>query len=211
MPAGLPGTAAATNTGGNPAAGNFVLMSPLSGPKGSPKDTDNAGNASTGALSTGIGYGSPPVINVLTNSDNANTPAKAIRREGWEDDVIVGAKYSYTPASIAVGDMTMIGGGRSQLVNGTGPNGNGTPAGTQVSVPQPYTAGTLLLGAGQGGNRDAGAGPAFTGFTTKPVTATGTVANGAAVEAGWVNRSGVTIATTDSVLGSASAASAAPA
>lgn len=210
MPAGLPGSTSTANTTGNPAAGNLVMFSPLGGPKGSPFDTDNAGNASTGALSTGIGFGSPPVINVLSE-DDANTPAKAIRREGWEDDVIVGDKYSYTPASIALGCMTLIGGGRSSLVNGTGPNGNGTPAGTQVSVPQPYTAGTKLLGAGQGGSRDAGAGPAFTGFEKKPVTAVGAVANGAVVETGWVNRSGVSLVATDSVLGSASAASSAPA
>ena len=51
----------ASNMGGTGAApantGKFVIMDPMSGPKGSPKDKDQAGNYSTGALSTGIGYG----------------------------------------------------------------------------------------------------------------------------------------------------------
>jgi hypothetical protein len=61
--------------------------------------------------------------------------------------------------------------------------------------------------AGQGGARDAGAGPAFQGFRTKTVTATGTVANAGVVETGFVNRSGVSITTGQSVFGSAVAAS----
>jgi hypothetical protein len=65
--------------------------------------------------------------------------------------------------------------------------------------------------AGNVGSRDAGAGPAYTGFSTKMVTATGAVANGAAVEAGFTNRSGVALVTGQSVFGSSTAASAVPA
>jgi hypothetical protein len=91
-----------------------------------------------------------------------------------------------------------IGGGKSVITNG-------------LSVPTPYTAGISILEAGNGGSRDAGAGPAFTGFQMKMVTATGTVANAGVVETGWVNRSGVTITTGQSIFGSDVAASAAPA
>jgi hypothetical protein len=43
------------------------------------------------------------------------------------------------------------------------------------------------------------------------VTATGAVANGAAIEAGWINRSGVAMVADQSAFGSSNAASAAPA
>ena len=78
-----------------------------------------------------------------------------------------------------------------------------------AGAPNPYTAGFGIGGAGQGGSRDGGAGPAFTGFLNKTVTAVATVANGAVVETGWVNRSGVSITSGQSVFGSAVAASAA--
>ena len=71
MPAGLPGSTSAQNLA-NPSAGQAVLFDLLSGPKGSPFDRDvqvpylgspggagfpASGNASTGALSNGIGFG----------------------------------------------------------------------------------------------------------------------------------------------------------
>ena len=55
MPAVNMGTS--TTVPANPATGKFVMMDPLSGPKGSPKDKDQSGNYSTGALCTGIGCG----------------------------------------------------------------------------------------------------------------------------------------------------------
>lgn len=197
MPAALPGSTAAANGTGNPAAGNMVLFSSFSGPKGSPLDKDAAGNASTGALSTGIGFGSPPVIGQLAGLTNA----QSIRQAGFDDDETIGVSL---PSGAAAADSTLvaIGGGRSVIAGGL-------PGG--LSTPSPYTAGFGILGAGQGGSRDAGAGPAFTGFEKKMVTATAGVANGAAVETGWVNRSGVALVANQSVFGSAVAASAAPA
>jgi hypothetical protein len=77
--------------------------------------------------------------------------------------------------------------------------------------PNPYTAGFGIGAAGNGGSRDAGAGPAFTGFPAKMVTATGAVATGAAIEAGFLNRTGVALVTGQSAFGSSNTASAAPA
>lgn len=176
MPAALPGTAAATNTGGNPSAGNLVLMSPFSGPKGSPKDTDAAGNASTGGLSTGIGFGSPPVI--------GPTAPASIVAAGFNDDYVPGVTKPDGNAS-ANSTLVAIGGGKSDA----------------TGAPVPYTAGFALVAAGQGASRDGGAGPAYTGFPLKMVTASGSVANGAAVETGFANRSGAAIASGQSVFG----------
>jgi hypothetical protein len=185
MPAGLPGATAAENAA-NPSAGNKVLFSSFSGPKGSPLDKDSQGNASTGALSTGIGFGSPPVI--------GPTAPASISAAGFMDDSVPGVTL---PSGAAATDSTLvaIGGGKSNA----------------AGQPTPYTAGFGILGGGQGGSRDAGAGPNFTGFQMKMVTATAPVANGAAVEAGFINRSGVALVSGQSVFGSASAASAAPA
>lgn len=184
MPAGLPGDTAVINTTGNPSAGNRVMFDLLSGPKGSPFDKDTSGNASTGALSTGIGFGSPPIIGL--------TAPASILAAGFSDDYTIGVTK---PDNTSATDSTLmyIGGGKS----------------TPLGVPAPYTAGFGVGGGGQGGNRDAGAGPAFTGFLEKMVTATGSTANGVAVEAGWINRSGQTLATGQSVFGSSNAASAA--
>jgi hypothetical protein len=197
MPAALPGSTAAANNTGNPAAGNMVLFSSFSGPKGSPLDKDAAGNASTGALSTGIGFGSPPVVGQLAGLTNA----QSIRQAGFDDDETIGLSL---PSGASATDSTLvaIGGGRSVIAGGL-------PGG--LSSPSPYTAGFAILGAGNGGSRDAGAGPAFTGFEKKMVTASAGVANGAAVETGWINRSGVALVANQSVFGSATAASSAPA
>jgi hypothetical protein len=198
MPAGLPGSTSVENLA-NPSAGRFVIYDLLSGPKGSPKDRDvqvpylgnpggsgfaASGNASTGALSTGIGFGSPPVIPPIA--------ALMIPSAGFTDDYIPGVtKPDGTLATVST--LMYIGGGRS------------LPDGTS----SPYTAGFGIGGAGNGASRDAGAGPAFTGFTMKLVTAAAPVAAGAVVEAGWTNRAGYGIGTNDSVFGSAVTASAA--
>lgn len=189
MPAALPGATKAENLA-NPSAGRCVMMSSFSGPKGSPFDKDNSGNASTGALMTGIGFGSPPIFGI--------TAPQSIKDRGFNDDYIPGISL---PSGSAATDsrLTAIGGGKCTAnVNGDAPE-------------VPYTAGFGLLKAGQGGSRDAGVGPAFTGFECKTVTAVATVANGAVVEAGFVNRSGQSITVGQSVFGSATAASAAPA
>ena len=184
MPAGLPGDTVAINTTGNPNAGRMVLMDPLSGPKGSPFDKDNAGNASTGGLNTGIGFGSPPIIGL--------TAPASILLSGFTDDYTPGLTK---PDGVAATNSTYmyIGGGKSDA--------NG------LSVP--YTAGFAIAAAGNGGSRDGGAGPAYTGFAIKMTTAAGAVATAGVIETGFVNRSGVALTTGQSTFGSASAQQAA--
>lgn len=184
MPASLPGETAVINTTGNPSAGRVVLYDLLSGPKGSPFDKDNTGRASTGGLSTGIGFGSPPII--------GPTAPASIVAAGFQDD--------YTPGQTkVVGGATTnstymyIGGGRSAA----------------GGAPVPYTAGYGIGAAGNGATRDAGAGPAFTGRVLKTVTAAGAVAVDAVIETGFLNRSGQALTTGQSTFGIASAASAA--
>ncbi len=199
MPAGLPGATSTQNLA-NPSTGNFVGFDLLSGPKGSPKDRDvdvpylgnpggsgfaASGNASTGGLSTGIGFGSPPIIGL--------TAPASIVAAGFNDDYTPGITKPDGTAS-ADSSIMYIGGGKS-LATG---------------VSSPYTAGWGIGYAGQGGSRDAGAGPAYTGFVGKIVTAAGAVAIGAVVETGYTNRSGVALTTGQSVLGSFGTASAAP-
>jgi hypothetical protein len=149
-------------------------------------------NLSTGGMCTGIGFGcnAGTPINIAQKTTPA-TAAQALSNAGFTDDTGDGINASNSR-------FNYIGGGRSNIVGG-------------VSTPVPYTAGFVPGNAGNGGSRDAGAGPAFTCFVGKWVTATGSVANGAVVETGFVNRCGKTIVATDSVFGSASAAQAAPA
>ena len=180
----------------NPSTGVFVIMNPFSGPKGSPFDAKQIdptskllvaapNNFSTGALNTGIGFGSPPII--------GPTAPASIKAAGFNDDYTPGVTL---PGGTAATDarLTCIGGGKSTAtVDGVAPT-------------VPYNA-QPILAFGNGGSRDAGAGPAFTGFGLKTVTATATVANGAAVEAGFLNRSGVSITNGQSVFGSSNTAS----
>jgi len=199
----------------NPITGVYVLMDPFSGPKGSPFDakvyppsvnasTINAvkvadpTNFSTGGLSTGIGFGANHSINPVA-------PA-SISAAGFTDNYTPGVTFPDGVTLATDARHVAIGGGRSDLVNGTGANGNGTPPGTLVSVDNMYNA-QPLLGFGNGGSRDAGAGPAFTGFAEKMVTATGTVANGADIEVGFANRSGVSMTIGQSAFGSSATAS----
>ena len=185
MPASLPGDTAANNTGANPALGNQVVFDLLSGPKGSPLDKDSTGNASTGALSTGIGYGSALVI--------GPTAPASIKLAGYTDDYTPGAMKNDGTTATTDSTYVYIGGGKSNA----------------LGVSTPYTAGYGIGAAGNGGSRDAGAGPAYTGFPLKMVTAAGAVATAAVIETGFVNRSGVALTTGQSTFGSQSAASAA--
>jgi hypothetical protein len=201
MPAGLPGSTVAENNA-NPSAGAFVIFCPLSGPKGSPLSDGVTGRPrsihnSTGGLCNGIGLQPQPQIGPAGIPPN------------WVDDqipgtVTVGAAASGfgVANSLAKNDvhsaMMFIGGGRCVATE------NG------IAAPDPYTAGISLLGAGEGGNRDAGAGPAFTGFDMKMVTAAADIANGDVIETGWVNRSGAELPTGYSSHGSAVAATATP-
>lgn len=213
MPAALPGATNAENLA-NPSAGRAVIFDLLSGPTGSPFDVriideyvnqtpvyvNDAANQtpSTGALSTGIGFGSPPVI--------GPTAPQSIKDRGFTDNYVVGVTGP-DGVVFTTSDLMYIGGGKS--VNG------GAPAYANVDGEAgavPYVAGFGIGMAGNGGVRDAGAGPApFTGFHIKTVTATGTVANGADVETGYANRSGVSITTGQSVFGVSGTDSAIPA
>jgi hypothetical protein len=220
MPAALPGSTLAQNLA-NPSAGMSVSFNPFSGPKGSPFDYDvqNApanwpltyaqlttkpsqasGNASTGAMSTGIGYDSDVKLpGVDTATLGPSLAAARLGTSGFDDDdqpgISMPASTPTTPVNATDARLLAIGGGRSTANTVASP-----------SAPNPYAVQPILQ-AGNGGSRDAGAGPAFTGFGMKMVTATANVANGAAIEAGWVNRSGVTLATGQSQFGSSTAAS----
>jgi hypothetical protein len=185
MPAGLPGDTPANNLL-NPSAGATVNFDLLSGPKGSPFDNVVPSvHASTGALSTGIGFGCatkvPGIDTIPQNFTDNYTPGVT------------------KPDGTASADSTLmyLGGGRSD------PNSGG------AATPNPYTAGFGIGNGGNGGSRDAGTGPAFTGFLSKLVTASGTVANGADIETGFANRSGVSLKVGQSQFGSSNAASAA--
>lgn len=217
MPAALPQSPGTKNSllpadqyPANPSVGQAVIMDALSGPKGSPLDKDNGSatitlpgggtitwqaNCTTGGLSTGIGWGANLVIgpNLLYGTSTSIPPGV---NGGFTDDTGEGG-------SGVNSTIMYLGGGRS-ITTGAGVN----PAG--VAGTNPYTAGFLPTNAGNGGSRDGGAGPAFTGFLGKIVTATAGVANGAVVETGFVNRSGVALVSGQSTLGSASAAQAAP-
>ena len=212
MPAALPGSTDTQNRA-NPSAGSAILFDPLSGPKNAPLDARTiaswssgspvyAGdptNISTGALQTGIGFGSPPIFTGGAPGDGKQFP------DGNFTDNYIPGQSKPDATNAANSTIMYIGGGRDQIVDGTGPNGNGWPAGSKVSLPNPYpVAQVAVCMAGNGGSRDGGASP-FTGFATKTVTASGNVANGAVIETGWANRSGVGLTSGQSTFGSAAA------
>lgn len=219
MPASLPGSNDLDNAG-NPNEGRFVTFDPLSGPKGAPLDAlmsnytsggafvANPGGLSTGGLSTGIGISCQTIININDSADPATAPG-AIFEAGFTDNNTPGKQeLTYDaggpPPVVATDEfdstMMYIGGGRMEA------NPDIATQPERPFIPDPYTAGIAICGAGNGGSRDSGAN---TGFAMKMVTATGAVANGAAVEAGYVNRSGTALVTGDSVFGSAAVALAA--
>ena len=228
MPASLPGETLANNLA-NPSAGPFVIMDPLSGPKGSPFDVkkisgwtggtptyaNDAANQtpSTGALSTGIGIGANHVIGLTPDLPVTSPNIWAIFRAGFDDDMQPGQRQAYsappppgnTSSNTVDSTRMYIGGGR-MIVN---PNAATQPG--RPFTPSPYTAGVTIVGAGGGSSRDAGTGPAYTGFPIKMVTAAGAVAIGAAIEGTFINRSGVAMTTGQSAFGSNTAALAAPA
>ena len=208
MPASLPGSTDVQNAA-NPSLGTDVNFSPFSGPKGSPLDAKkyptnvampapstivaDPANCSTGALNTGIGMEANTKVPGMATVYNAAVPSSV---NGFSDDYIPG--QTLPNGTLATGAiLTAIGGGRSTANTVASP-----------SAPNPY-ASQPILNAGNGGSRDAGAGPAFTGFSLKVVTnPTGSViANGAVIETGWVNRMGVSLLGSQSAFGSSVAAS----
>jgi len=205
MPAGLPGATKAENKA-NPSAGTPVIFDLMSGPKGSPRDNDKDyppggnwqtgggvanDNASTGALSTGIGFGPNVGPQGTKEVQVTNGPTYS-----FTDDYIPG--ISRPDKTVVDSTIMYIGGGKtSAVVNGAAQN-------------VPYTAGYGIGAAGSGGSRDAGAGPVHTGFTMKTVTASADVPVGSAIEAGFTNRSTVPVMNTNHQFGSTGTASAAP-
>jgi len=205
MPAGLPGSTPVQNAA-NPSAGTPVIFDLLSGPKGSPRDNDkdypNGGNwqtgtgvanntASTGALSTGIGFGPNvgPQGTKEVQVPNGST-------QNFTDDYVPG--ISRPDKTVVDSTIMYIGGGKTNaVVNGAAQN-------------VPYTAGYGIGAAGSGGSRDAGAGPAFTGFTMKTVTAAADIPVGSPIEAGFVNRSTVPVMNGNHEFGSTTTATVAP-
>lgn len=196
--------------------GDSVGLSPFSGPKGSPLDAKmypsniaqpvpadlvfNAADHSTGAMSTGIGF-VPTDSGELVAGINSPlfSPAIPASVNNFSDNYIPG--QTLPDGTIATdARLTAIGGGRSTANTVASP-----------SAPNPY-ASQPLLNMGYGASRDAGAGPAFTGFPMKLVTAAADVAQGAVIEAGFVNRtapaaSGIVLKSGLNAFGSATAAS----
>lgn len=202
MPASLPGATLVQNQA-NPTQGRFVAFDPASGPKGSPFDAKkpnaaaggaflaDPGNCSTGALSTGIAFDGGTTI--------GPTAPDSLFDAGFNDDYTPGVTK---PDGTAAVDSTLlyIGGGR-EIANPT-PNVPGVPF-----VLDPFTAGFAIAGAGNGASRDGGAGASFPmKMVTAPAPVSPGVANGAAIEVGFVNRSGITLPGTSSAFGSAAAA-----
>jgi hypothetical protein len=196
----------------NPSLGKTVAMDPFSGPKGSPKDAKvyptnvwppvigsaivDVNNQSTGALSTGIGFD----LNAKSGGINPNDMGPVNWRSGFD----YAEQPGLTMPSLALAPdarLLAIGGGRS----GPATVANGGAAPTTPWNAQP------ILAFGNGGSRDAGAGPAFTGFGMRMSTAAAAAAPGAVIEAGYTNRSTATIPIGAAGFGSTIAASPAPA
>lgn len=185
-----------TNPVANPSLGMQVLMSPFSGPKGSPFDNDvqqdlitgvktaNPNNASTGALNTGIGYGVNVELPSIPGVFNATTGQAS---SGFDLNDQPGLTM---PDGSAPTDARLIaiGGGKNTITK----PGSDTDYSRGVSGPVPYVA-QPLLAFGNGAARDAGAGPAYTGFGTKLVQTAAAIADGAVLATGWTNRSGATV------------------
>lgn len=203
--------------------GNSASFSPFSGPKGSPFDAKtydptvytpnpstgkiaNTADHSTGALCTGIGFESTDSGQLVAGIGNplysAAIPASV---NNFSDSYVPGQTL---PSGSAAPDARLlaIGGGKSVITPGPG-----TDYSIGVSTPVPYVS-QPILDMGVGGSRDAGAGPAFTGFGMKLVTAAADVAQGAVIETGFVNRtapaaSGIVLKSGNNAFGSATAAS----
>jgi hypothetical protein len=193
----------------NPSLGMPVLMTPFGGPKNSPFDAqmwpsnvwppaagsrvNDPNNVSTGGLSTGIGFG--PNAKLPGIAAGTFLPAPGNDQSGFTDDYTPGVT---TPSGgVAVdGRLLSIGGGKSVVTPVKAGDYSNAP-----STPAPYIA-LPILAFGNGGSRDAGAGPVFTGFSIKLVTAAADIAAAAAIETGYQNRSGVTVKSGASQFGS---------
>jgi hypothetical protein len=225
MPASLPDVDRTANLA-NPSGGRGVTFDPLSGPKAAPLDArkfnyatgtplgwdattkvpivvNDPTNLSTGALSTGIGFGLRQVCGAVV--------AGRFNDGNFTDNYVPGQTK---PDGTAAADARMmyIGGGRSTVTGapnpitlaavgicaaGTGANGG---SGTATASPPAIVAGS---------SRDAGTTP-FTGFPLRAVTAPGAVAVDVAVgdaqEPGAINRSGKALTTGQTLFASSATA-----
>lgn len=177
----------AINMGGdanaaNPSTGKPVIMSPFSGPEGAMLDNDQPGNKSTGAVNTGIGFGPGVIISAPANPN--------IKNAGFNAPYVPGKTL---PDGTDAEDATLlaIGGGRSGAAS----------AGESATVPLHTVDGEAptLFAFGNGASRDGAADGE--GRDMNMVTAAGTVANGAAISAPYVNRTGKSITTGQSSFG----------
>jgi hypothetical protein len=148
-----------------------------------PKGSPLDKGVGTGAMMTGIGWGCNAKANVGGGA-NAMVP-------DFTDNT------GEVPSG-ANSTRLYLGGGRCNANSGG------------YAAPNPYTVGFAPGNAGNGTVRDAGAGPAYTCLAGRWVTATGTVANGAEVEAGYNNSTGRTITTGQHCFGAGSVAQPAP-
>lgn len=192
----------------NPSSGSPVIMNPFTGQKSALFDFDTVkfditsstygtttaksskeltAQTSTGGAVTGIGFGGGHVIGQAFPSSNP------IAVEGFNDNYVPGVTMPDGTTAATTSVLMAIGGGRS-----TPMNNSGTSGANQIDVSNPYTI-APIVGFGNSGSRDGGT--AGRGFALKTVTATGTVANGSAVETGFNNRSGVSVTTGQSVFG----------
>jgi len=153
-------------------------------------------NVSTGGLSTGIGFGpNVKVAGIATNTLATLTAPFGSQESGFDDDETPGITMPNGTTAVD-GRLLSIGGGRSVVTPVKATDYSNAP-----SSPSPYIA-LPILAFGNGGSRDGGAGPIFTGFSIKVVTAAADVAAGAVIETGYNNRSGVTLKSGASQFGS---------
>jgi len=223
------GNSATFNPFSGPKGSPFdAKMYPSNGANYTTVPVANTLDHSTGGLSTGIGFESTDngqlVAGIQTNNLIVTTSGttKGIPAggpgalNGFSDDyqpgitLPSGASISNTvptpPSQVPYGAALLaIGGGQSKITVVNSDYAKG------ISNVVPYTLNNIL-DMGVGGSRDAGAGPAFTGFGMKTVVASADIAQGVAIEAGFVNRtapaaSGIVLKSGASAFGSATAAS----
>ena len=120
----------------NPSDGTPVLVDPFSGVAGSPLDNDQPGNTSTGALSTGIGFGATADCDISATSD-----------ENFVSNYVPGVTM---PDGTQAPDarLVAIGGGRTDA----------------HGVNDPWSV-AAIGNFGGGGERDGGDGTVYAGVT----------------------------------------------
>lgn len=161
----------------NPSGGKPVIMDPFSGPAGSALDNDQEGNHSTGALSTGIGFGPGHVIPAPADPNVANA--------GFTTGYVPGVTLpSGDDASDAI--LLAIGGGYSD------------PAIDGEAVTDPIAAAPIAaFGNGASRDLDEGVGRGMLMAEADAVTANGEEI----ADTGHENRSGITMGEGESTFG----------